>query len=447
MSTERFELANRARRKVLDQSKAYFEEFHQSPPFVPGETYIPVTAKVVDGDDLFALIDASLDMWLTAGRYAREFEATFPEYFGRKTKALLVNSGSSANLIAISSLGSPQLKNYNMQPLVRGDEVITVAAGFPTTVAPILQNGWVPVFVDVDAQTLNALPEKIMSARSAKTRAVVLAHTLGNPYRADILADWCKKEGLFLVEDCCDALGATIEGRLVGSFGDYATSSFYPAHHITMGEGGAVLSRDGRMKKISESLRDWGRDCWCEPGRDNTCEKRFGWTLGDLPPGYDHKYIYSQLGYNLKVTDMQAALGVAQLKKVPKFIQARRENWAYLNDRVRSSPVLKDKLIPSQATRSTNPSWFGFPMLVTDGLDREQIVSRLEKRRVGSRLLFAGNMTKQPAFKGAEFRVVGDLENTDLLMKQLFWIGVHPGLDKPRMDYMLEQLEAVVKAL
>lgn len=432
------------RAAAIEAAKKVFLHENMPKKFVPGESYIPVTAKVVDENDLGHLIDASLDMWLTAGRYAREFEGSFSHHFGKKTKALLVNSGSSANLVAISSLGSPDLEKLGLKPLVAGDEIITVAAGFPTTVNPIIQNGWKPVFVDVDESTINALPEKIFEAKTSKTRAVVLAHTLGNPYRADVIADWCKKEGVFLIEDCCDALGATIGDNLVGSFSDYATSSFYPAHHITMGEGGAVMSRDGRFKKIAESIRDWGRDCWCEPGKDNTCNKRFCWKLGDLPEGYDHKYIYSHVGYNLKVTDMQAALGISQLKKVAAFIEARRNNWAYLYKGILSSPVLKENLLPVDATPGTNPSWFGFPMYLREGRSREEIVSKLEKRKVGTRLLFAGNLTKQPAYKNVDYRIHGDLKNTNKIMNQLFWIGVHPALDNARMDYMLEQLESVI---
>jgi CDP-6-deoxy-D-xylo-4-hexulose-3-dehydrase len=342
-------------------------------------------------------------------------------------------------------LGSPELEKFGHRPLFAGDEVITVAAGFPTTVNPIVQNGWIPVFIDVDETTINALPAQIMAARTAKTRAVVLAHTLGNPYRADIIADWCKKEGLFLIEDCCDALGATIQNKPVGCFGDFATSSFYPAHHITMGEGGAVMSKDGRFKKIAESIRDWGRDCWCEPGKDNTCNKRFCWKLGDLPDGYDHKYIYSHVGYNLKVTDMQAALGISQLNKVGSFIEARRNNWNYLYQGIKSSPTLSKYFRPVKATAETNPSWFGFPLYCSEGLHREKIVSGLEERKVGTRLLFAGNLTKQPAYKNVNYRVHGDLTNTDNIMKNMFWIGVHPALDKIKMNYMLEQLENVIK--
>lgn len=434
-----------ARNTVIDSAKKFFTEHAPKADFVPGKTYIPVTAKVVDEHDLAHLIDASLDMWLTAGRYARQFEAEFGKYFGRATKSLLVNSGSSANLVAVSSLGSPELAKFGATPLQPGDEVITVAAGFPTTVNPIVQNDWVPVFIDVDAQTLNALPEKIMEAKTAKTRAVVLAHSLGNPYRADLIAEWCRKENLFLIEDCCDALGATINGQPVGSFGEYATSSFYPAHHITMGEGGAVMSKDGRYKKIAESIRDWGRDCWCEPGKDNTCNKRFGWTLGDLPPGYDHKYVYSHIGYNLKVTDMQAALGVSQLNKVEKFISARRENWKKIYTGIKSSPALSENFTPVTATPNTDPSWFGFPMYAHDRLNREKVVAQLEERKVGTRLFFAGNLTKQPAYRGVNYRTHGELKNTDKIMSSLFWIGVHPALDDSRINYMLEQLEAITK--
>ncbi len=433
------------RLQIIHLAKDYFQKANPSKTFVPGETYIPVTAKKVDEDDLAHLIDASLDMWLTAGRYAREFESVFSEYFGRTAKSLLVNSGSSANLVAISALSSPQLSQFGLTPLKTGDEVITAAAGFPTTVNPILQNGWTPVFVDVDRNTANALAESVMAARTEKTRAVVLAHGLGNPFRSDILAKWCQENNLFLIEDCCDALGAKVNGAPVGSYGDYATCSFYPAHHITMGEGGAVMSKDGRLKKVAESMRDWGRDCWCEPGKDNTCNKRFCWKLGDLPEGYDHKYVYSHIGYNLKVTDMQAALGISQLKKVASFIEKRRFNWNYLYNGIKSSPLLKESFEPVTATPNTEPSWFGFPMYCLRGLNRERIVSELEKRKVGTRLFFAGNLTKQPAYKGANYRIHNHLKNTDDIMNTLFWIGVHPVLEKVHMDYMLEQLEDLAK--
>jgi CDP-6-deoxy-D-xylo-4-hexulose-3-dehydrase len=435
------------REEIIQKSRGFFEVAHSPKTFEPGKTYIPATVKVMDGDDLAHLIDASLDMWLTAGRFSKEFEAKIPSYFGRKVGALLVNSGSSANLLAVSSLGSNMMKAAKLKPLEKGDEVITAAAGFPTTVNPIIQNGWTPVFVDVDFNTLNAVPETIMAAKTSKTRAVVLAHTLGNPYRSDILAEWCRKEGLFLVEDCCDALGASVNNAPVGSYGDYATVSFYPAHHITMGEGGAVMSRNAQLRRVAESVRDWGRDCWCDPGKDNTCNKRFEWQLGQLPCGYDHKYTYSNIGYNLKVTDMQAALGVSQLNKVEKFIATRRKNWQWLSQAVKTSPVLKDKLFPVEPTAGTNPSWFGFAINCAEGLNRNRITAFLEENKVGTRLLFGGNLTKQPAYQNVHYRVHGDLKATDQIMHQTFWIGVHPGLDDVRMNYMIEQLERAVKQL
>jgi CDP-6-deoxy-D-xylo-4-hexulose-3-dehydrase len=439
------DLLTRERSKILSSAKDFFALSHPKQEFVAGKTYVPVTAKVVDQEDLSALVDASLDMWLTAGRFSREFEAELPQYLGRKPGALLVNSGSSANLVAVSSLGAQMMPDLKLKPLQKGDEVITAAAGFPTTVNPILQNGWTPVFIDVDPLTLNATPELVMAAKTSKTRAVVLAHTLGNPYRADLLAEWCRSEGLYLIEDCCDALGGKIQGAPVGSFGDYATLSFYPAHHITMGEGGAVISKDGRLKRVAESMRDWGRDCWCEPGKDNTCGKRYNWQLGSLPCGYDHKYTYSNIGYNLKATDMQAALGISQLKKLGGFVDARRRNWKTIYAGVQSSPVLKNALIPIEPTPGTEPSWFGFPMFCEEGIHREALVSFLEEHKVGTRLVFAGNLTKQPAYQNIEYRISGPLTATDRIMKQAFWVGVHPALDSARINYVLEQLEAGIK--
>lgn len=435
---------------LLEAGKSYFQAAFPAPTFVPGKTYVPVTTKVLDAEDFEYLLDASSDLWLTAGRFSRDFEKTLSPWFGRDTGSLFVNSGSSANLLAVSSLGAPILKTYKLNPIEKGDEVITVAAGFPTTVNPIFQNGWVPVFVDVDFQTLNATLELIQAAKTNKTRAVVLAHTLGNPYRSDLVAEWCAKEGIYLVEDCCDALGAEIrtesgELKRVGSFGDYATVSFYPAHHITTGEGGAVIPRNGRFKRVAESIRDWGRDCWCEPGQDNTCGKRFSQQLGELPCGYDHKYTYSSIGYNLKATDMQAAIGISQLKKAARFIEARRRNWHRIAQGIASSPLLKEHLTVVQPTKSTEPSWFGFAMHVSEGLDRERLVSFLEDQKVGTRLLFGGNLTKQPAYRGVEYRTVGELTNTDAIMRRTFWIGVHPALDEARIQYVLEQLEAGVR--
>jgi CDP-6-deoxy-D-xylo-4-hexulose-3-dehydrase len=438
--------ASDLRQNVLKAAAEYFQGTQTPKKFEPGVSYIPVTTKVLDQEDLAMLIEASLDLWLTAGRFSREFEEKIPQFFGRKTQGLLVNSGSSANLLAVSSLGAPMMRDVKLQPIEPGAEVITAAAGFPTTVNPIIQNGWTPVFVDVDLKTINALPETIMAAKTAKTRAVVLAHTLGNPYRSDVLAEWCKKEGLYLIEDCCDALGAEVQaGKPVGSFGEYATLSFYPAHHITMGEGGVVVSRDGRLKRVAESMRDWGRDCWCEPGKDNTCGKRYGWKLGDLPDGYDHKYTYSNIGYNLKVTDMQAAIGLSQLKKAGKYIEARRANWQKIFQGIQSSPILKESLDPVTATPGSNPSWFGFPMYVEKGISREKLVAYLEENKVGTRLVFGGNLLKQPAYKSVNYRVHGELKNTDTIMARAFWIGVHPALDDARIQYMLETLEKGVK--
>lgn len=438
--------ASQQRKEILEASRRYFDAARNTAPFVPGQTYVPVTTKVLDAEDLVHLIDASLDLWLTAGRFAREFEGTLAPLLGKRNVALLVNSGSSANLVAISSLGAKMLPSLNLKPLQPGDEVITAAAGFPTTVNPIIQNGWTPVFVDIDARTLNATTEAVKAARTEKTRAVVLAHTLGNPYRSDELAEWCDKEGLYLVEDCCDALGARVGDKPAGAYGVFATLSFYPAHHITMGEGGAVVPKDGRWKRVAESLRDWGRDCWCEPGKDNTCGKRFTQQLGELPCGYDHKYTYSNVGYNLKATDMQAAIGLSQLKKLDGFVAARRANWQRLYDGIQASPLLKQHLTPVVATEGTTPSWFGFPMFASDALDREKLVSDLEEHKVGTRLVFGGDLTRQPAYAGERYRVHGSLTNTTRVMHKAFWVGVHPALDEARITYMLEQLEAAVRA-
>jgi len=441
-----------SRESIFTAARNYFQENLTAKPFEPGKTYIPPSGKVMDADDLVSLIDSSLDLWLTAGRFAKDFEAELPKWMNRKVGALMVNSGSSANLVAVSALSASMMDTMKKTRLKPGDEVITVAAGFPTTVNPIVQTGLKPVFVDVDFETMDATLELLQEAFvPGKTKAVVIAHTLGNPYRADLISEWCEKEGMYLVEDCCDALGATIATKNgdapVGSFGDFSTLSFYPAHHITTGEGGAVLPKDGRLRKVAESMRDWGRDCWCEPGKDNTCNKRFGWQLGDLPDGYDHKYTYSNIGYNLKATDMQAALGLSQLKKADRFIATRRANWTALYKGVKSSPILSKKLIPVEPTPGTNPSWFGFPMNVAEGINREKVVSALEDKKVGTRLLFAGNLVRQPAYVNTEFRVVGTLKNTDEIMKRSFWIGVHPGVDAPRISYMLEALESVFKSL
>jgi CDP-6-deoxy-D-xylo-4-hexulose-3-dehydrase len=437
--------AETTREEILNKCRQFFKESYGKKNIEPGKDYIPVTAKSLDEEDLIHLVDASLDLWLTTGRYAKDFEANLSAFFGKTPKSLLVNSGSSANLVAVSALGSPLLNKFNLAPLQPGDEVITAAAGFPTTVNPIVQNNWIPVFVDVDATTLNATLEEIQKAKSAKTKAVVLAHTLGNPYRADLIREWCDQEGLYLIEDCCDAFGAKIGDKAVGTFAELATTSFYPAHHITMGEGGAVMAKDGRWRKIAEGLRDWGRDCWCEPGKDNTCGKRYDWKLGDLPEGYDHKYVYSQIGYNLKVTDMQAAIGLSQLNKIHKFIEIRRKNWSYLYKLVNAETKLKEFFTPIEPTQGTEPSWFGFPIMCAQQINREKLVSFLEENKIGTRLLFAGNILKQPAYQNVAHRTVGTLPNTDLIMNKLFWVGVHPLMENKHLDYICSKLLEFIK--
>jgi len=421
-------------------------EFHKvkfAPrPFVPGETPIPPSGKVFDAAELLSLSDSGLDFWLTAGRFALEFERAFGRRLGLP-HVLLTNSGSSANLLAASALTARELGDRRLQP---GDEVISAAASFPTTINPILQNGLIPVLVDVDIPTYNASPEQIERAISPKTKAIFLAHTLGNPFNVKAVLDIAERHKLWLIEDCCDALGSLYGGKPVSTFGDLATFSFYPAHHITMGEGGAVATRNGRLKKLVESFRDWGRDCWCAPGKDDTCGKRFGWKLGDLPEGYDHKYTYSHVGYNLKVTDMQAAVGVAQLNKLDGFVAARRRNFDALTKGLRE---YEQFLILPKATADSEPSWFGFPLSVRPGapFKREALTGFLEKRRIGTRLLFAGNITRQPYFKGLPHRAVGDLVNSDRVMRDTFWIGVYPRISPAMTAYMIEQFGEFFKAL
>jgi CDP-6-deoxy-D-xylo-4-hexulose-3-dehydrase len=428
------------RARILELVAEYHGAAFAPRDFVPGQSPVPVAGRVFDARDVQTLVDSALDFWLTAGRFADQFESDFARACGSRF-ALLVNSGSSANLLALSCLTSPALEERRLRP---GDEVITVAAGFPTTVNPILQNGLVPVFVDVTVPTYNIDVTQLEQARSDRTRAVMLAHTLGNPFDLDAVTAFVKKHNLWLVEDCCDALGATYGGKPVGTFGDLSTYSFYPAHHITMGEGGAVLTDRPGLKKLAESFRDWGRDCWCAPGKDNTCGKRFGCHLGQLPCGYDHKYTYSNVGYNLKATDMQAAVGVSQLKKLPDFVAARRQHFAHLYDGLRD---LEEYLILPRATPGSEPSWFGFPVAVRPGapFGRDQLVHQLEGRRVGTRLLFGGNLTRQPAYRDVPRRVIGDLKNSDFVMNQVFWIGVYPGLTPAMLDFVVETIRDFCK--
>ena len=406
-------------------------------PFLPGSTVVPPSGKLLDAAELQNMVRASLDGWLTTGRFNAEFEKKLAAFLGVK-HLITVNSGSSANLVAFSTLTSPKLGNRAVQ---RGDEVIGVAAGFPTTVNPILQFGAVPVFVDVDRYTHNIDASKIESAIGPKTKAIMLAHSLGNPFNLDVVTALCKKYNLWLVEDCCDALGTTYRGQMVGTFGDIATLSFYPAHHITMGEGGAVFTNHDELKTIAESFRDWGRDCYCSPGKDNTCGKRFCWKLGDLPEGYDHKYTYSHLGYNLKITDIQAACGLAQLNKASQFIQARKDNFVFLKERL---TACEEVVQLPQATEHSDPSWFGFPITLKENcpVSRLDLLTYLDQNKVGTRLLFAGNLVRQPYMQGARYRVSGDLINTDNVMKNTFWIGVHPSLTPEMLEFAARKIES-----
>jgi CDP-6-deoxy-D-xylo-4-hexulose-3-dehydrase len=424
------------RSEIAKLVQEYGDLVYAPKTFVPEETVVPVSGKVIGAAELKAMVEASLDGWLTTGRFNTAFETRLARYLG-VAHALTVNSGSSANLVAFSTLTSPKLGDRAIR---KGDEVVTVAAGFPTTVNPVLQFGAVPVFVDVDLKTHNIDVSLIEAAISPKTKAVMIAHTLGNPFDVGAVSAICKKHGLWLVEDCCDAIGATFNGQLVGTFGDIATVSFYPAHHITMGEGGAVFTNNSELKVIAESFRDWGRDCYCAPGTDNTCNKRFGWKLGDLPDGYDHKYTYSHLGYNLKITDMQAACALAQLDRLDDFIAARRHNFNFLKTRLHSCV---DILHLPEATPGSNPSWFGFPITIRpeSGVSRLDLTQYLDQNKIGTRLLFAGNLIRQPYMIGREYRVASELTNTDITMNQTFWIGVYPGLSEEMLEYMADRIE------
>ncbi len=421
------------RQQILALVGDYHEAAFTERPFIPGQTAIPVSGRAFDADELSSLVDASLDFWLTTGRYAAKFERELAHYVGTR-HALLCNSGSSANLLALTALTSPRLKE---RCLKAGDEIITVAAGFPTTVNPILQNRLVPVFLDIDIETHNINTAVLEEAISPATKGIMLAHTLGNPFDVETVTAVAKKHNLWLIEDNCDALGARYNGRLTGSFGHLSTSSFYPAHHITTGEGGAVYTNKPLLKKLVESFRDWGRDCWCPPGVDDTCGIRFQHQLGDLPYGYDHKYIYSHIGYNLKMTDMQAAVGVAQMKKLPRFIAARQRNWEKLRDGLR--PFSQYLMLPVP-TPNSQPSWFGFLITIRPDapFNRNTLIQHLQTHKVATRLLFGGNLLRQPAYKNIRRRVVGDLHNTDIAMNQSFWIGVYPALTDEMIAYIIE---------
>ncbi len=427
------------RDRILNLVTEFGEISTQEKEFVPGETPVPVSGKVLDSSDFVNLVDSSLDGWLTSGRFTEDFQRKLAKYVGTR-HATFVNSGSSANLVALSALTSPKLGERRLKP---GDEVITVAMGFPTTVNPIIQNGLVPVFVDVELGTYDAIDEQLIKAIGPKTKAIMMAHTLGNPFNLDLVQELCKQHGLWLIEDSCDALGSTYKGQRTGSFGDTATVSFYPAHHITTGEGGAVFSKSPLVQKQVESFRDWGRDCYCETGHDNTCKKRFEWQLGDLPRGYDHKYIYSHIGYNLKATDMQAALGVSQLEKLDFFVKRRKDNFNYLYS------LLEDNtsIILPKATENSEPSWFGFPITLNPGsqLNREELLKYLDEKKIGTRLMFAGNILKQPAYMNINHRVMSDLQNTDIVMNNTFWIGVYPGLTREMLEYIAKSINLWIK--
>lgn len=419
--------------KISALVSQYAEEKYKTKDFIPGQTVIPPAGKVIGELELQYMVEASLDGWLTTGRFNDQFEKKLAAYLGVK-HLITVNSGSSANLVAFSALTSPKLGDRAVKV---GDEVISVAAGFPTTINPIIQQGAIPVFIDVDIPTYNIDVTKLEQALSCKTKAVFIAHTLGNPYDLQAIRAFCDTHKLWLIEDCCDALGSRYDGKLVGTFGDIATVSFYPAHHITMGEGGAVFTNNDQLKTIAESFRDWGRDCYCQPGCDNTCGKRYCQQLGQLPFGYDHKYTYSHLGYNLKITDMQAACGLAQLTRLDDFVQKRKDNFNYLKAKLQEC---SEFLILPEATPNSEPSWFGFPITIkeTAGFTRGELLAYLDDNKVGTRLLFAGNVTKQPYMQGRSYRIVGELSNSDRIMNQTFWVGIYPGLTQEMLDYTAE---------
>lgn len=431
--------ADQIRRQILDLTAQYYSEISRPGEFIPGVSPVPVSGKVIDSADISAVVDSALDGWFTTGRFAETFERNLARFVGVRS-ASLVNSGSSANLVALSALTSPKLGDRRLRA---GDEVITVAAGFPTTVNPIFQNRLVPVFVDVTIPQYEIDVRQLEAARSDRTKAVFIAHTLGNVFDLDAVTAFTRKHDLWLIEDCCDALGSTYKGQKVGTFGDIATLSFYPAHHITTGEGGAVLTDKPALQTLIESFRDWGRDCWCEPGKDNTCGKRFEWQLGSLPCGYDHKYTYSHIGYNLKATDMQAALGASQLTKLPDFIARRKANFHFLKSALAG---LEEYLILPEATSHSDPSWFGFPIGVREDAPfrREDLIRALDANRIGTRLLFGGNLLRQPAYQTCQHRVAGEMRNTDFVMNNVFWVGVYPGLTQPMLEFVAATLTGFI---
>lgn len=426
--------------EIFRLTEEYYSEKFKEEKFIPGERSVPVSGKVFDHDEMKYIVESALDGWFTTGRFNKEFEKELAKFIN-VAKCVTVNSGSSANLIALASLTSEQLGD---RALKKGDEIISTPVSFPTTLNPSLLYGLVPVFVDAEIPTYNIDVDRIESAIGPKTKAIMVAHTLGNPYDAEKVSKLAKKHNLWLIEDCCDALGGKFNGKHVGTFGDVATLSFYPAHHITMGEGGAIFTNNVKLKKIIESFRDWGRDCWCDPGNDNTCGKRFQWQLGDLPEGYDHKYIYSHLGYNLKITDMQAALGLAQLKKLSSFIETRNRNFTRLKEGLQN---LSDKLILPEATPGSEPSWFGFLITLKDnaGITRNELVAKYTEANIATRLLFAGDIRKQPYFKNHEYRVVGDLKNTEIILNNTFWLGVTPMINDEMIDYVIEVTNKIFK--
>ncbi len=425
------------REKVFQLITEHYRQVHKpKEEFIPGKTFISHAAKVYDAEEMVSLVDSCLDFWLTSGRFTNKFEKEFASFLGAK-HCLLVNSGSSANLLALTALTSPELKERQLKP---GDEVITVACAFPTTVNPIVQNSLVPVFLDVNLEDYNIQADKIEEALSAKTKAIFLAHSLGNPFNLETVVSVAKQHNLWLIEDNCDALGSKFNSKYTGTFGDISTYSFYPAHHITMGEGGALVTNNALLNKLIASFRDWGRHCWCETGCDDTCGKRFDWQLGTLPPGYDHKFIYSHRGYNLKITDMQAAIGVAQLEKLPSFIEARRKNWDYFYKQLEK---YENFFILPKSAENSEPSWFGFSLTVRENapFSRNDITKYLNNHRIGTRLIFSGNIIRHPSFDDVNFRISGNLNNTDYIMNNTFWFGVHPGIDEKRREYMVEIIE------